>query len=201
MTLRPLNASASNLGGRPLLDPFRLRFPTWSEGSAMTAVIPRERSRARLPREEYALSPRIASGRVRGRPGPVRGTRIAPSRLGNIGESFACPGPRSSNSGRPLLSRRWWILVLSPPRERLTAWSAGSSRPPDPSGRWVARTQEEGTARRPRRAVEAGRSSKMRHGSSRSRCRASVRTTTARTPSETSHLLSAVVNVDVVGPG
>ena len=37
-TLRSLYASASNFGGRPPLDPLRLRCPTWSEGSAITAL-------------------------------------------------------------------------------------------------------------------------------------------------------------------
>src|SRR5450830_68572 len=36
----------------------------------MTQTIPRLRSRVRIAREEYALSPRTFTGLVRGRPGP-----------------------------------------------------------------------------------------------------------------------------------
>ena len=91
-----------------------MRCPAWSEGSAITAPMPRERSRARLERDEYALSARTRTGRVRGRPGPTRGTAIASSSGANIGESPPWPGPRSTTRGRPLPSHRWWILVRQP---------------------------------------------------------------------------------------
>src|SRR5664280_3530551 len=69
-----------------------MRLARWSAGSGMTATIPRVRSRVRVAREEYALSPRTLSGVVRGRPGPRRGTRISSTRSGSICPSWPCPG-------------------------------------------------------------------------------------------------------------
>ncbi|OKJ26677.1 hypothetical protein AMK22_31230 [Streptomyces sp. CB01580] len=65
----------------------------------MTALMFRLRRWARLAREEYALSPATASGRVRGRP---TGPRILIlSRTGtNRGLSAACPSVRMKASGR-----------------------------------------------------------------------------------------------------
>ena len=52
----------------------------------------------------YALSANTASGVVRGRPTPSRGTRTAASRCGNIFESLPWPGPTAMTMGRPLPS-------------------------------------------------------------------------------------------------
>ena len=57
----------------------RVRQRRRRRGSGITAVMPLERSTARVAREEYALSPRNAWGVVRGRPGPCRGTRSSAS--------------------------------------------------------------------------------------------------------------------------
>ncbi len=125
-TLRPLYRSGSKFTGRPPRAPRWRRCPIWSSGSGITAAMWRLRSSYRLAREEYALSPNTRSGRVRGRPGPTRGTDKAVSRWANIGESPPWPGATSITNGRPLPSARWWILVLNPPRDRPNAWSAGS---------------------------------------------------------------------------
>lgn len=61
--------------GRPPSRPRLRRWPTWSGGCGMTMRIPRRRRRARMAREEYARSARTARGRVRGLPGPLRGTQ------------------------------------------------------------------------------------------------------------------------------
>lgn len=89
----------------------------------MTAVIPRARSIARVPREEYALSPSNAAGVVRGRPGPTQAARSCSSRVGSMGESPTCPGPSRTTSGNPRLSTSWWTFMDSPSRERPTAVS------------------------------------------------------------------------------
>src|SRR3954452_16837223 len=84
--------------------------------------MPRRSRQARLPREEYALSPRTRSGRVRGRLGPGRRTRIV-SRSGIIcGESPAWPAVRTKPSTCRCCSTARWILVDQPPRERPKAW-------------------------------------------------------------------------------
>ncbi len=73
---RCLYASLSKPGGRSPSRPRRRRWPTWSDWCGMTARIPRRRRWPRIARKEYARSARTARGRVRGLPGPVRGTRI-----------------------------------------------------------------------------------------------------------------------------
>jgi len=84
----------------------------------MTETIPRLRSRERIAREEYALSPKTLTGLVLGRPVPGCATRISSSRSGSILPSCPCPGATITASGRPRPSTAWWILVDSPPRER-----------------------------------------------------------------------------------
>jgi len=101
MTLRPLYVFASDAGGLPPREPLRARCPAWSEGSAITALIPRVRNSARFPREEYALSASTRSGRVRGRPGPRRATRTPPSRCVNMVSRHLVPGRASAPVGDP----------------------------------------------------------------------------------------------------
>ncbi len=69
-TLRPLWSSASKSTG-PVgqRDPRFLRWPIWSAGSGISAVMPPERRTARVAGEEYALSP---AQRLRSRPWPTR---------------------------------------------------------------------------------------------------------------------------------
>lgn len=69
-------------------------------------------SSARRPRLEWALSASSASGRVRGRPGPLRATRRRSRRTGRMGLSPPWPGPATMTSGRPLPSTRVWSLVV-----------------------------------------------------------------------------------------
>ena len=66
----------------------------------MTALIPRERRCVRIGREEYALSPKTASGRVRGRP-VGRPTRSWPSRGSSIGESPHLAGGDQADQRKP----------------------------------------------------------------------------------------------------
>ncbi|GAA0384890.1 hypothetical protein GCM10009530_39730 [Microbispora corallina] len=61
--------------------------------------MPRLRRRARLLRDEYALSPATASGLVRGRPTGPR-TLIFPSTGMNCGLSAACPAVKTNANGR-----------------------------------------------------------------------------------------------------
>lgn len=71
----------------------------------------------------------IAQHRVGPGPRASRAEARHPNRIEQVrkhGRVVRLTGPRSSTSGRPLPSQRWWILVLSPPRERPTACSAGS---------------------------------------------------------------------------
>ena len=56
--------------------------------------------------------------------GVVGAVRVEQRR--QVGVVPACPGESSSVSGQQNVSVRVWILVLSPPRERPSAWSAGS---------------------------------------------------------------------------
>lgn len=90
-------------------------------------MIPRRRRWRRIAREENALSPRTRSGRVRGRPRSRRGTRRWRISGKNMGASLAWPGLSSTTIGRPWPSTTWWIFVVSPPRDRPTAWSGGSA--------------------------------------------------------------------------
>ena len=60
----------------------------------------------------------IASGRVRGRPRPRRGTWMSARTSASIAPSFRCPPVTTLASGRPRPSTALWILVVSPPRER-----------------------------------------------------------------------------------
>lgn len=99
-------------------------------GTGMVALIPRLRRWARLRRESYALSARTRSGRLRGLPGPRRGTRMASSTGSNCGESPRWPAMITTLTGfRPCSTARW-ILVVRPPRERPGPWSAGSTAMP-----------------------------------------------------------------------
>lgn len=70
---------------------------------------------ARLAREEYALSPAIASGRLRGR--PIGPRTLILSRTGtNRGLSAACPSVRTKASRRQRGSEARRTLLVRPPR-------------------------------------------------------------------------------------
>src|SRR3954463_15508111 len=99
----------------------------------MTALIPRLRRCERFWRDEYALSPATASGRVRGRPtGP--GTRIL-SRTGmNCGLSPACPAVTLSERGRHCGRQDRCVLMVSPPRERPRSAAASPLLEAPPTG-------------------------------------------------------------------
>ena len=64
------------------------------------------------------MSPRSASGRVRGRPGPSHGTRSAASSGSSWVESPACPGVTQEPGAGRGPSTSAWVLVVSPPRDR-----------------------------------------------------------------------------------
>jgi hypothetical protein len=59
----------------------------------------KNRIQARFLREAYALSARTRSGRTRGRPGPMRGTRTFSSTGSNCGESPRCPAVTTIDMG------------------------------------------------------------------------------------------------------
>ena len=67
--------------------------------------------------DEYALSAITASGRVRGRPRPWRGTWMSASTCSSIAPSLRWPPVTTFASGRPRPSTALWILVVSPPRD------------------------------------------------------------------------------------
>jgi hypothetical protein len=60
----------------------------------------------------------MASGPLRGRQRPRRGTQIKAINGPNIGESFPWPVPIKLTSGRPLPSTIAWVLVLRHQRDR-----------------------------------------------------------------------------------
>jgi hypothetical protein len=64
---------------------------------------------------------RTARGRVRGLPGPVRGTRMRDITVSKAGASPAWPAVTVKARGRAWPSAARWTLVLSPPRERPSA--------------------------------------------------------------------------------
>ncbi len=112
-----LESVASWLTGRPPALPRFLRLALWSAFSGITVRIFRLRRWARWAREEYALSPATASGRVRGRPdGPRTSIFFRTGR--KRGLSAACPGVRMRDSGRQRRSAARCTLPVSPPRER-----------------------------------------------------------------------------------
>lgn len=86
---------------------------------------PRRRRCSRMAREEYALSARTTSGLVRGRP-RARGTCRRAITAVKAGASPAWPAVRTIADGRQRPSAARWTFVVSPPRERPMAWSAGS---------------------------------------------------------------------------
>lgn len=110
--------------------------------------MPRRRRCSRMARDEYALSARTASGRVRGRP-RSRGTRRRAITAAKAGASPACPAVRWKARGRQLPSAARWIFVVSPPRERPMAWSSGSpaGAPFAGSGRVLVGSHDRGVHR------------------------------------------------------
>ena len=90
-------SSASMSTGRPPLRPFLFRLAAWSRFSGMTALMPRLRRWARLPRD--VLSPATASGRVRGRPTRHRTRRAFPA-TARPSETATSP-PRTAAAAAP----------------------------------------------------------------------------------------------------
>lgn len=77
-----------------------------------------------------------ASGLRRGRPAPVRGTLTPSMTSSDTVESLTLPGVTTTARGRPRPSQARWTLVVSPPRDRPSAWPAvahagSSSSSPD----------------------------------------------------------------------
>ena len=70
------------------------------------------------PRPSGSPTAITASGRVRAAPGPGRGTWISASTCASTAPSLRWPPVTIVASGRPRPSTAWWILVVSPPRER-----------------------------------------------------------------------------------
>ncbi len=98
-----------------------------------------------------ARSARTTSGRVLGRPGPVRGTRILAMTAAKAAASPAWPAVTCRARGRAWLSLARWTFVLKPPRKRPSAWSPGlgPARRPlflAPAACWWARQTVESTA-------------------------------------------------------
>lgn len=71
------------------------------------------------------MSARTTAGAVRGLPAG-RGTLIRAMTCSKAGASPACPAVTRNARGRHRPSAARWIFVVSPPRERPRAWSAGS---------------------------------------------------------------------------
>lgn len=100
------------------------RGPGWSPLSRVCA------GRPDCGGSRTALSARTRSGRLRGLPGPRRGTRMASRTGSNCGESPRWPAVLTTLSGFCPCSTARWILVVRPPRERPRACSAGSTAMP-----------------------------------------------------------------------
>jgi hypothetical protein len=101
-------------GGLPPRLPRRLRLAFWSAGTGMTVRIPRCRRCARTAREEYALSARNTSGRVRGRP-RERGTRKRAITSGKAGAPLNTATRLGSSPRRTsgaTTSRTWTVAGL-----------------------------------------------------------------------------------------
>jgi hypothetical protein len=113
-------------GRRPPARPRRIRLDFWSALSGITARLPRRRSVRRIAPDEYALSAMTASGLRRGRPTPARGTRTAAGTASKAVESLTLPGVTRTARGRPRPSQARWTLVVSPPRDRPSVWSAAA---------------------------------------------------------------------------
>lgn len=113
--------------GRPRLR----RWPTWSDGCGVTVRMLRRRRWARMAPEEYARSARTARGRVRGPPGPLRGTRMPEITVSKAGASPAWPAVRVKARGhaRPSAARRTFVLD---PRGDVEACSSPSPAYPQP---------------------------------------------------------------------
>ncbi len=111
----PLVGLVVGFGGRPPSEPRRLRLDYWSDGSGITTLIPRRRSRARFPREEYALSPSTASGVVLGRLAPRRGTQMPASKTSNVRPSCDWPGHRGQAADRDHHLDRTHLPPTPPP--------------------------------------------------------------------------------------
>lgn len=79
---------------------------------------------------ENALSARTRSGRVLGRPVTRRGTPIAARTGMNCGLSPRCPAVSTMARGFCPCSQPRCSFVVNPPRERPSAWSAGSTLTP-----------------------------------------------------------------------
>src|SRR5699024_9859352 len=77
--------------------------------------------------EEYALSATTASGRVLGRPGPRRGTRMSSRTSTSMAPSLPWPPVSTIASAIPFTSTAAWTLLPSPPRDLPTACPSGSS--------------------------------------------------------------------------
>lgn len=144
--LVPLRATDPALDSVPLsvvgLVEFRRPTATGAELLAVTHVvrlsgmvqpIPRRRRWARFLRQAYALSARTRLGRVRGLPGPRRGTRMRPKTASNCGEPPGCPAVITIGMGFCRCSTATCSLVARPPRERPSPWSSGSTATPSGS--------------------------------------------------------------------
>lgn len=131
-------------GGATRFDKLAVRF----EATVLVAAIGEWLCRTELPmlparvvlaREEYALSARTTSGRVRGRP-TRRGMRSRAITSVKAGASPACPAVSTKARGRQLPSAARRIFVVSPPRERpmgVVSGLVGRSPPSAGSGRML----------------------------------------------------------------
>jgi hypothetical protein len=90
----------------------------WDESGGTAFYWPKgDTALARFLREAYALSARARSGRTRGRPGPMRGTRTFSSTGSNCGESPRCPAVITVDRSFWPCSTARCSLVVNPQRE------------------------------------------------------------------------------------
>ena len=110
----------------------KVRRVRWSLGcgSGPREVVTAMRSTPRRgqPVPDATAGPTGPLPRVLARARRRQGQRSAlvANRPGREGAQHSRAGPTSMTSGRPLPSVRWWIFVLSPPRERPMPWSGGA---------------------------------------------------------------------------
>ena len=83
----------------------------------MTATIPRPRSRVRVAREEYELSPKTVSGVIEAAPTQAWDADLV-QQVGQHPAVVALSWCDDNREGRPRPPTAWWISVESPPRER-----------------------------------------------------------------------------------
>ena len=116
-------------GGSPTCGAFGLALPDLVAAFGNGVLDPRRRSSRRVEGCEYALSVRSRASLC---PIAVAGEAKNPSSRGSsCGLSPAWPAVSRTATTSHVASPRAWIFVVSPPRDRPSAWLSGSTGRPE----------------------------------------------------------------------